>query len=220
VRLISMGDDSSPADGTLPVIRETERQALPWLRSVLEMAAAGRIRCSDKTKRPTAASVAALARGLSGGDFYSDIPIASYGWPLLVQAGGLAQLNGTKLELTPRGRGVVTTPTAPTLRGLWRRWLTNGVIDEFSRVECTDRATALMITRDRTSGGNTPPGGRSRTRGRLPRRPAARRLRPDRIVGEARVVGARAGISQGDGLREPRRRGTAPSALAADGPRR
>jgi hypothetical protein len=130
-----MGDDSSPADGTLPVIRETERQALPWLRSVLETAAAGRIRCSDKTKRPTAASVAELAKVLSGDDFYPDIPIASYGWPLLLQAGGLAQLNGTKLELTPRGRGVVATPTAATLRDLWRRWLTNGVIDEFSRVD-------------------------------------------------------------------------------------
>ena len=130
-----MGDDSSPADGTLPVIRETERQALPWLRSVLETAAAGRIRCSDKTKRPTAASVTELAKVLSGDDFYPDIPIASYGWPLLLQAGGLARLNGTKLELTPRGRGVVATPTAATLRDLWRRWLTNGVIDELSRVD-------------------------------------------------------------------------------------
>ena len=76
-----MGDDSSPADGTLPVIREPERQALPWLRSVLETAAAGRIRCSDKTKRPTAASVAELAKALSGDDFYPDIPIASSDGP-------------------------------------------------------------------------------------------------------------------------------------------
>jgi hypothetical protein len=75
VRLVSMGDAASAADEMLPVMRETELQALPWLRSVLGMAAAGRIRCSDKTKRPTAASVAELAKVLTGGDFYSDIPM-------------------------------------------------------------------------------------------------------------------------------------------------
>ena len=135
VRLIDMGVDVSSADETIPVVRETERQALPRLRSVLEMAAAGRIRCSDKTKRPTAASVAELAEVLPGGDFYPDVPIASFGWPLLMQAGGLAQLNGTKLALTPRGRGVLATPTAAAVRDLWRRWLTNGAIDEFSRID-------------------------------------------------------------------------------------
>jgi hypothetical protein len=98
-----MGDDSSPADGTLPVIRETERQALPWLRSVLETAAAGRIRCSDKTKRPTAASVAELAKVLSGDDFYPDIPIASYGWPLLESGTNRGRLRS--LILPVRGCG-------------------------------------------------------------------------------------------------------------------
>src|SRR5450755_1233918 len=114
--------------------RPSERAALPGLRSVLELTAAGRIRCSDKTKRPTAISVAAVAQALPGGDFYSDLPIASYAWPLLVQAGGLAQLTGTKLQLTAKGRALLA-PTANAIRDLWLRWLADGIIDEFSRIE-------------------------------------------------------------------------------------
>ena len=118
-----------------PTIRETERAALPGLRSVLELTAAGRIRCSDKTKRPTGISVAAVAQALPGGDFYSDLPIASYAWPLLVQAGALAQLSGTKLLLTAKGRALLAAPTANAIRDLWLRWLADGIIDEFSRIE-------------------------------------------------------------------------------------
>ena len=118
-----------------PITRETERQALPWLRSVSELTTTGRIRCSDKTKRPAATSVGAIAEVLSAGDFYPDLPIASYAWPLLLQAGGLAHLTGTKLQLTSTGRVATGNPTATTIRDLWRRWLTHGVIDEFSRIE-------------------------------------------------------------------------------------
>ena len=73
-------------------VRLTEREALLNLRAVLELCAAGELRCSEKTQRPAAATVAAVAEVLAGGDFYATEPIAAFAWPLLIQAGGLAEL--------------------------------------------------------------------------------------------------------------------------------
>ena len=61
--------------------------------------------------------------------------IATFAWPLLVQAGGLAKLDGTRLQLAPKGRAALGKPPAETIRHLWQRWLTHAVIDEFSRIE-------------------------------------------------------------------------------------
>jgi hypothetical protein len=73
-------------------IRLTEPDAQLNLRIVLELCAGGKLRCSDKTHRPSAATVYAVGSLLAHGDFYRDEPIASFAWPLLVQAGGLARL--------------------------------------------------------------------------------------------------------------------------------
>ncbi|XVS65539.1 helicase-associated domain-containing protein [Actinosynnema sp. CA-299493] len=125
----------NPVDSSLEQVRCTEEEALANLRAVLELCAAGEVRCSDKTSRPSAASVRTVGAHLVGGDFYPEEPIAAFAWPLLVQAGGLATLDGTRLRLTPKGRAVLGKPSAEAVRGLWRRWLTHAVIDEFSRVE-------------------------------------------------------------------------------------
>ena len=116
-------------------LRETARHAADDLRAVLRLCDAGRLRCSEKTRRPSAASVVAVAEALSGGDFYPDEAIAAYAWPLIVQAGGLAEIAGGKLQLTARGRAALGKPAAEVIRGLWRSWVTKGIIDELSRVE-------------------------------------------------------------------------------------
>jgi len=116
-------------------VRPTERHALADLHSVLRLCDSGRLRCSDKTRRPAAASVAAIAEVLSGGDFYPDEAIAAFAWPLLVQAGGLAEIGGGKLRLTDRGRSALGKPAAQVIKDLWRSWLGKAVIDEMSRVE-------------------------------------------------------------------------------------
>ncbi|WP_051451317.1 hypothetical protein [Actinospica robiniae] len=119
-------------------VRETSHAALSNLVAVLDLAGRGQIKCSEKTRRPTAASVEAVARVLQGGDFYRDEslgPIAAFAWPLLIQAGGLAQMNGTRLDPTTRGRAVMAAPTYPALAGLWGKWQAKALIDEFSRVE-------------------------------------------------------------------------------------
>ncbi|HEY5879508.1 MAG TPA: helicase-associated domain-containing protein [Nakamurella sp.] len=115
--------------------RLTEIEAQANVRAVLELCAAGQLRCSEKTSRPGSASVETVASQLADGDFYSFEPIASFAWPLLLQAGGLAKINAGRLELTAKGRAALSRPAAEVIRGLWRRWLTNGVIDEFSRID-------------------------------------------------------------------------------------
>ncbi|MFC6093689.1 helicase-associated domain-containing protein [Saccharothrix lopnurensis] len=116
-------------------VRCTEEEALANLRAVLELCAAGEVRCSDKTSRPSAATVRTVGAHLVRGDFYPEEPIAAFAWPLLLQAGGLASLDGARLRLTPKGRAVLGKPSAEAVRNLWRRWLTHAAIDEFSRVE-------------------------------------------------------------------------------------
>jgi hypothetical protein len=105
------------------------------VRTVLELCAAGEVKCSAKTGRPSAASVGIINAHLAVGDFYPDQPIASFAWPLLIQAGGLGKLDGTRLQPTPKGRAALGKPPAEVIRQLWQRWLTHAVIDEFSRIE-------------------------------------------------------------------------------------
>jgi len=72
---------------------------------------------------------------LREGDFYPDQAIAAFAWPLILQAGGLAELAGARLQLTAKGTAALAAPPERTIRDLWRRWLSNAVIDEMSRVE-------------------------------------------------------------------------------------
>src|SRR4051794_9988119 len=97
-------------------IRPTALEAQSSLHAVLQLVATGRLRCSQTTRRPAAATVTAIAGVLDGGDFYSDEPIAAFAWPLLVQAGGLAELAGGRLQLTDRGRAALAKPAAATIR--------------------------------------------------------------------------------------------------------
>ena len=62
-------------------------------------------------------------------------PIAAFAWPMLLQAGGLARLAGTGLELTPRGEAVLARPSYQALGELWGRWLKSVSHDELSRIE-------------------------------------------------------------------------------------
>ncbi|MET3805537.1 hypothetical protein ABIB25_002541 [Nakamurella sp. UYEF19] len=127
-----MPEDPLPAAETVWL---TERWALDSLRGVLELVVAGRLNCSAQTRRPSLASVQTVASALPGGDFYPHHAIAAFAWPLLLQAGGLANLNGARLQLTARGRVALLSPEPQVVRELWQRWILRGLIDEFSRVD-------------------------------------------------------------------------------------
>ena len=135
--LAELPQDAAPEDRDREPdsVRLTEHAAQADLRAVLRLCETGKLRCSETTRRPAAGTVAAIAEVLDEGDFYADEPIAAFAWPLLVQAGGLAELAGGRLQLTARGRRALQAPPHVVLRQLWERWLQHGVIDEFSRVD-------------------------------------------------------------------------------------
>lgn|SRR5574340_223620 len=116
-------------------MRLTEQEAQLNLRTVLQLCAAGKLRCSEKTQRPSAATIGTVVSHLADGDFYRFDPIASFAWPLLVQAGGLARLENGRLQLTAKGRTALGKPPAEVIRTLWQRWVSHAIIDEFSRIE-------------------------------------------------------------------------------------
>ncbi|WP_113716585.1 hypothetical protein [Arthrobacter dokdonensis] len=122
--------DDSPVDAAEVM---TEQRALAQLPVVLALAEAGKLRVSAATRKPSAATVKLLAENLPGGDFYASEAISAFAWPLLLQAGGLA--DGPRMQLTPRGRAALRKDPALTVKLLWERWLKAGIIDEFSRVD-------------------------------------------------------------------------------------
>jgi hypothetical protein len=125
-------------------IRRTAPDALSNLIAVLELAAGGRLRCAAGTRRPLAATVRLVEDALVAGDYYGGPggdaedggePIAAFAWPMLLQAGGLARLDGTGLQLTPRGQAVLARPSYRCVGALWERWRGSVSQDELSRVE-------------------------------------------------------------------------------------
>jgi len=139
------------SDSGEATVRLTEVEALTNVLAVLQLVGAGKLRVSEKTQRPAAGSVAAVAEVLVGGDFYPAEAIAAFAWPLLVQAGGLAELAGGQLRLSAKGRAALGRPPAETIRALWRSWVGKALIDELSRVEhIKGQRTANTLTSAKT----------------------------------------------------------------------
>ncbi|MEU3654774.1 hypothetical protein AB0E67_18545 [Streptomyces sp. NPDC032161] len=131
-----------------PRVRHTEHEAQANLLAVLRLCMTEKLRCSEKTHRPSTATVSAVADVLDCGDFYPHEAIAAFAWPMLLQAGGLAQLTGGRLVPTTRGRAALTRPPHLTIPQLWQRWLNNSLLDEFSRCR-GDQGPALGERPDR-----------------------------------------------------------------------
>ena len=128
------------------VVRVREAAVHADLPAVLRLCQAGRLRCSEATRRATAASVREIDAVLTDGDFYPSVddpgPIQAFAWPLLMQAGAFAELAGGRLQLTARGLAALDRPVADSLRHLWQRWLKSGLLDEFNRVEAIKGQTS------------------------------------------------------------------------------
>src|SRR5271166_6991779 len=85
--------DSTGRAGRALTTRRTADEARANLTSVLRLCQEGRLRCSEKSRRPGAATVALVTEVLQDGDFYPGHAIAAFAWPLLVQAAGVEQLH-------------------------------------------------------------------------------------------------------------------------------
>jgi hypothetical protein len=134
-------------------VHETERAALRELLSVLRLVDAGKVAVSGATRRASTSTIDAITAILDRGDYYLPVPpkskwydenagpIRAFAWPLLIQAAGLAQLAGTRLQLTRAGRNALSEPAAGTIRTLWTKWMGTTILDELARIDCVKGQT-------------------------------------------------------------------------------
>ena len=112
--------------------------------TVLRLVDQGKIEVTPKTGRATRSSMKAMSFG--DGDFYDwqpkknswdqeIAPIKAFAWPLLVQAGKLATVHGSRLALSKSGQKALGAPPVETLKQLWQTWKKSRLLDEFNRVE-------------------------------------------------------------------------------------
>jgi hypothetical protein len=128
--------------------RSTEGTALREFTTILRLVETGKIRVSDKTRRPSQATVEAIAPLLVEGDFYRpedrsryaedpgyDPAIRTFAWPCILQAAGLVSLSGGRLELSRAGKKALGQPPQVGIRDAWSKWVATKLFDEFERVE-------------------------------------------------------------------------------------
>jgi hypothetical protein len=133
--------DLTPADeypvmvGPGATVRRCGADALDNLRAVLGQVARGKLKCSAVSQRPSEITTRIIGRALADEDYYPDEAIASFAWPLLLLAGGLARLEGPWMRTTARGGTVLEDPRPEHLQGLWERWLLKAPIDELMRID-------------------------------------------------------------------------------------
>jgi hypothetical protein len=127
-----------------------EPAALRDLQVVLRVVDSGKVAVTEKNRWPTPGAMRHVAGVLDGGDYFpqevsrakkpedpeeeSPGPIRAFAWPMLLQAGKLAQVRGTRLELTKAGRAALAAPPHEVLRGLWERWVGSELLDELRRI--------------------------------------------------------------------------------------
>lgn len=114
--------------------RLAERDALYELTLMMRTIDSEPITVGEKTGQPSTAAQRLLAAKLPTGDFYPWVektdkweqqvgPIKAFAWPLLLQAGGLANRTGTRLTLSPTGVKALSAAPTEVIRNLWRKWL-------------------------------------------------------------------------------------------------
>ena len=139
--------------------RSTAAASSRELTTMLRLAESGKLRVSDKTRKPTEATVQAIAPLLVGGDFYDaddrseyrddtgwDLTIRAFAWPCLLQAAGLASVSGGKLGLSPAGRKAMGRPAHEVIRNIWDKWLKTSLFDEFERIDTIKGKKSARLT--------------------------------------------------------------------------
>ncbi len=131
------------------VIHSTEQSALFDVQAMLNLVAQGKVGVGAKTGRVSKAGARVIRAALSQGDFYEEdveaphqydvqmgaTGIRPFAWPLLLQAGKLAQIEGSKLALTKSGQAALKKKPQEVLKILWERWLKTTILHEMNRVE-------------------------------------------------------------------------------------
>jgi hypothetical protein len=139
--------------------RDTEPMVHQDLPALLRLVAQGRVAVGAKTGVASAAGARRIAAVLQGGDWYGEgggadtprwaggplFPIRAHAWPLLLQTGGLAKIDGSKLALTPKGKKALAQPVHEVVAELYARWQKKGTPDELRRVDLIKGQTAKGV---------------------------------------------------------------------------
>ncbi len=128
--------------------------------TMLRLVEAGKVRVSEKTRKPSQATVETIVPLLIDGDFYQaeermeyakdtghDLAIRAYAWPCILQAAGLVSLVGGRLELSREGRKALTRQPEVTIRDAWKKWNATKLFDEFDRVERVKGKSSARLAR-------------------------------------------------------------------------
>ena len=138
-------------------VRNTATSALYNLETALRFVEDDKLkirapRSYTSSGRPTQASLKNLGQRLQEGDWYEEEivlegigHIQAFAWPVLLQGGGLATVEGNALKLNPKGKAALTENLPHTIKDIWAQWRTTELLDEFSRVDA--------IKGQKTSGG-------------------------------------------------------------------
>jgi len=130
-------------------VHSMEQRALLDVQTMLGLVAQSKVGVSSKTGRVSKAGARTIREALSQGDYYgpeaeglgpNDVQMGTAGiipfaWPMLLQAGKLAQPEGGKLALTRSGRAALKKKPHQVLNTLWERWLKTTLLHEMSRIE-------------------------------------------------------------------------------------
>ncbi|MCF7978713.1 MAG: hypothetical protein K9L82_11985 [Chromatiaceae bacterium] len=177
MQVVTLDDEQLPETVTIkrfsgdepePLRRaDTEMLAHQDLPAVLRLIAEGGIGVGAKTGLPSAAAIRRLESVLLGGDWYDADddedtprwaggpirPIRPFAWPLLLQTGGLAKIDGSKLGLTAKGKKALSQPVHEVVKQLYERWQRKGSPDELRRVDLikgqTSKGVRLTAPMDR-----------------------------------------------------------------------
>ena len=129
-------------------VHETHLVAQRELLSVLRLVDGAKLAVGGAVRRPTPAAIASVGAILEGLDFYPSSgdpreaytgvpgPIRAFAWPMLLQAGRLAEIAGARLRLTAEGRKALFDPPSATVAKLWGNWRDTELLDELSRIDC------------------------------------------------------------------------------------
>jgi hypothetical protein len=175
---------SVPAAGSLPAIHvppenwrkrtsrpihvhESERIVFPELRSVLKLVQAGKLKVTEKSRRPSEDAVRLIGEVLVVPDFLLEAPaeetneytdkagaVRAHAWGVLVQQCGWAKARSGRLALTAAGQKLLSSVDAAEFRKGVADFLADNEFDEFNRTN---------HIRGQSGGGRrylTPPGNR------------------------------------------------------------
>ncbi len=128
-------------------VRHTANIALKDVKAVLRLVDAGEVKVSDKTHRPSQASLTKIADVLLEGDFYGreedtkeewdpnvDLQMQPFAWPMLAGRRPRQCDRALRLQLTPAGAGRRRCRLHEVIRQLWQKWQKTKLLDEFNRI--------------------------------------------------------------------------------------